>query len=294
MHFIIPNVNSTTGGYGYSLERFRDAELEKDVDVLIFGSSHAYRGFDPRVLEENGKNVFNFGSSAQTPINSYYLLEQYGASMKPKVVVMDVFWDGLASPPAEAVESSIDICSNKELNKLDLEMMIGQHNVLLTNTFMFHAIRNKLKPIANAVQENIENDQYISGGYVERTFEGSIEKDLIGMKPEKKEYNSQQLDYILKMKQYCDENQIRFVLTRVPITAEVIVATPNTKELKEQMVDFCSSNSIEFIDYCNLSEFEAIGLDSYHDFYDPTHMCKTGVEKFNRYLLTNDELGLFK
>ena len=64
------------GCYGHTFTRMQDAQKTKNVDVLIVGSSHAYRGIDPRILQKDGISAFNLGSSAQTPINTKVLLHQ--------------------------------------------------------------------------------------------------------------------------------------------------------------------------------------------------------------------------
>ena len=43
-----------------------DADTTINIDVLVLGSSHAYRGFDPRIFKKAGIKLFNFGSSGQT------------------------------------------------------------------------------------------------------------------------------------------------------------------------------------------------------------------------------------
>src|SRR5438067_355769 len=65
------------GGRFFSLARFRDAARHEPVEVVVFGSSHAYRGFDPRVFAAAGHTLVNLGSTNQTPLNSRFLAELY-------------------------------------------------------------------------------------------------------------------------------------------------------------------------------------------------------------------------
>ena len=104
------------------MEKFIDFLNKSGEDVLIVGSSHAYRGIDPRILERDGITAFNLGSSAQTPINTKVLLHQYLEQINPKLVVYEAYAGTLA---IDGVESSLDILSNNkiDINNLRLKML---------------------------------------------------------------------------------------------------------------------------------------------------------------------------
>ena len=91
--YMAKNVRSCIGCYGHSLTRMREVKELSDIDVLIIGSSHAYRGIDPRIFKEKGLNTFNLGSSLQTPINTKILLKKYLDKLKPKLVIYVVYDD---------------------------------------------------------------------------------------------------------------------------------------------------------------------------------------------------------
>src|SRR5438477_3987320 len=76
LQLVIGN-DSAAGGIGHTLQRLREVESVGSVDILFIGSSHAYRGFDPRLFAETGLTSFNLGSKAQSPLNSYFLLKHY-------------------------------------------------------------------------------------------------------------------------------------------------------------------------------------------------------------------------
>ena len=68
-----------------------DADTTINIDVLVLGSSHAYRGFDPRIFKKAGIKLFNFGSSGQTPLQSEFLLKRYTEQFNPKLVIIEVY-----------------------------------------------------------------------------------------------------------------------------------------------------------------------------------------------------------
>lgn len=85
-----------TGNYyqwpgGSSWQRYREYDPGVRRDVVIIGSSHAYRGYDPAVFVARGHSAFNLGSSGQAPLNSRFLIEHYLDSTNAPLLVYDVF-----------------------------------------------------------------------------------------------------------------------------------------------------------------------------------------------------------
>src|SRR5688572_15501507 len=71
-----PNIPFLKGVYGHYHSRAVEAKDYGSVDILVLGSSLAYRGIDPRVFSKKGIRIFNLGSTAQTPIQSVCLAKQ--------------------------------------------------------------------------------------------------------------------------------------------------------------------------------------------------------------------------
>lgn len=87
---------------GHMFTRLEEAGEFGHVDVLVTGSSHAYRGFDPRVFAENGLSLFNLGSSSQTPIQTEFLLDRYLDVLTPEVVLLEVYPDLFSNDGTES------------------------------------------------------------------------------------------------------------------------------------------------------------------------------------------------
>ena len=69
-------------------------EQAENIDLLVLGSSHAYRSYDPEVLGAalpGQPEVFNFGSSAQSPLTSYCLLREVLRTHQPRLVLLDLY-----------------------------------------------------------------------------------------------------------------------------------------------------------------------------------------------------------
>ncbi|MCR4689720.1 MAG: hypothetical protein K5739_00015 [Lachnospiraceae bacterium] len=67
--------------------------LPKDsVDVVIFGSSHAYRNVDtPIMFEDYGITAYDLGSPGQRLALTYYQMKDDLKTQNPKVVVLEVY-----------------------------------------------------------------------------------------------------------------------------------------------------------------------------------------------------------
>jgi hypothetical protein len=85
------NFSNKKGGYGYAYSRLEEVKNYSNIDILFIGSSHAYRGFDPRIFEKNGLKTFNLGTSAQTPLQTEILLNRYLEKLNPKMIIYDVY-----------------------------------------------------------------------------------------------------------------------------------------------------------------------------------------------------------
>ena len=89
--FFRPNLKSSRNSSSYTFTRLNEVKNVSDIDILFVGSSHAYRGFDTRIFGSNGMTAFNLGTSAQTPLQTKFLLERYLDEVAPKNVIFQVF-----------------------------------------------------------------------------------------------------------------------------------------------------------------------------------------------------------
>ena len=70
---------------------------DSSYDVLFMGSSHMNGMMDPSVLyDKYGITSFNYATGGQ-PVNvTYYLLKEALKTQSPKIVVLDLYYFGLA------------------------------------------------------------------------------------------------------------------------------------------------------------------------------------------------------
>lgn len=161
------NLNYRIAQGGHLFTRLREVENYGEVDVLVIGSSHAYRGFDPRVFQKHQLKMFNLGSSAQTPIQTEILLNRYINKLRPKVVLIEVFPNTITTD--DGIESSLDLISNSISNdEVMLDFVLNCKNIKVINTFLVAKIFEIINRNLDFIEDKIKgNDAYVAGGFVQ-------------------------------------------------------------------------------------------------------------------------------
>ena len=264
------NLNYRIGTYGHMFTRLQEAKNVREVDFLVLGSSHAYRGFDPRVFSQHGLVLFNLGSSNQTPIQSEILLKRFLKTMQPSRVIIEVNPFYFAN---DGVESSVDIIANSRNDLLSIKMALTINNQKTYNTLIYGLFRDLVGLNKSYVEKEIKSeDTYITGGYVERQHETLQWKPTIleSQAPNEKQTNA--FSNIILM---LHEMKIPLLLVQSPITQELYKTYENRVQFDQEMRQ--SSTYINF-------NLEPALNDTLH-FYDPEHMNQKGVEIFNQQLI---------
>lgn len=155
----IPNLKDMRGGSDFSLARFAEK------DIWIFGSSHAYRGFDPREFKKAGISIQNFGSASQHLLNSYVLLKDFILEYQPKLIMMEL--DFTLMNDDSKMEPSYVIFSNREINRGSFEIAKDINQIGIWNSLFYQVVHQKIYPLNIKEQSNQDHDNYVIGGFVE-------------------------------------------------------------------------------------------------------------------------------
>lgn len=267
---ITKNLIYKRGGAGHSLNRFEEVKGVENVAILFLGSSHTYRGFDHRIFYNNGFTNFNLGSSAQTPIQTKVLLNRYLDQLNPKVAIYEVY---PITFTLDGLESAMDLIANDQNDFGSLKMAFHYNHIKTYNSLIYSSFRQffykKNLPIG---EMKIGEDQYISGGYVEK----------IKSKFKPKHFESQELRFRQDQLNTLKENletlknrEVKVFLVQAPITSDYYKSFSNRSEFDSLMNSFGK--------YYNFNS--AVDLtDSLH-FFDAHHLNQKGVEIFNKKLL---------
>ena len=267
-----PNINYKIGSYGHMNSRIKEIPDYPDVDILILGSSHAYRGFDPRMFAEEGLLVFNLGSSAQTPIQTKVLLRRYLEELNPKLVIYEVYPGTFSS---DGVESALDILANDDNDFLSIQMSLKINNIKVYNTLIYALFNDIFSLERDFIEDKIKgSDIYIEGGFVENAL--AYNKNAAEQKPSAWNLNQNQLSAFEDILSALNENGIEVVLIQAPITSNRYNAYLNNAEIDQYF------RGLGY--YFNFNEM--MNLSDHDHFYDSHHLNQNGVELFNQEVLT--------
>ncbi len=270
---------------GQSLRRFRDIKEFRDVDILFCGSSHAYRGFDPRIFAAKGLKTFNMGSTSQTAINAYYLLKQYCDQLNPKLVIYEVYFGALLSE--DGLESYYDLLNNAEFSFEIVEMALAARNPNAFNAMVSTYLDRIAQPLSETKQKRFKKETYIYGGYCER-------KDS-PVKIKFKNFGqvkvaSIQVEYLEKIIHFLQERGSTMLLVIHPLPKELLMNVANYPEVSQQFYALAEKHNIAYFDFNEYME-----LETYRHFKDDNHLNAAGVKIFNDALIdTLFQKGYFK
>jgi len=274
--FLIPegyqkNLKFVLGGQGHLFTRLQDADTTRNVDILFLGTSHSYRGYDPRLFAEKGICIFNLGSSSQAPEVSKRLLKKYIGSMNPKLVVFDVFPSQFAM---DGIESKIDFVSNKRLLfPEDFALAFEGRNAKLINTYLFSLLYQTFEIYENFKEQAIKKTgTYIQGGYVESHNKKNKISDMFA--PANLKATDENLQILDSVCAILNQKGIPFILVQSPVSKAYYDHITNNAEW-----DSLFSHRGPYLNFN-----ESLSLkDEY--FYDAHHMNQAGVAIFDSVFL---------
>lgn len=131
---------------------------------LIIGSSTAYRNMNPHLLSK-ATNIdwFNYGSSAQPPKISYFLLQDAFQKTKLDYVLLDIYPDVIA---LEGLESAHDLIYNSRLHPwLKAQLVVRCQNTKLLLQYLYFYTKRVVPSKAHIIYD-ATNGTYTGKGFV--------------------------------------------------------------------------------------------------------------------------------
>ena len=253
------------GNTGHICSRVKDIRNYHNVEVLFLGSSHAYRTFDTRFYQANGISCFNLGSSNQTPIQTYALLQDYLDSLNPERVVFEVHQDILNN---DGVESAVDLLANTPLTPANFRMAMQFKNMKVFNTLLYSFYNQKIcHRLEHFVEDSvIEQSAYVPGGYVETHTKSFVRKRYprrnITIRPE-------QLAALNKCLNLLKQRHIPYLLVEVQDAEQLRKTFLNHPWFEQQMSQL------------GPYRYKILPMTDTVHFSNSNHLFKPGIEMFN-------------
>ena len=266
---VLRNVTYHLGHEDHLYTKVHECMEMQDVDVLFFGSSHAYRTFDPRIFAKHGVRIFNMGSSMQTPLQTEVLIRNYLDTIKPRLVVLEVHPDVM---PHDGVEPAIyQVCNVPPSWKM-VPMALRTRNMRVVATTAYALVHNGLSSEFRHFCEPVDvgEDHYVAGGYVERDMAyyspvAHPSKEIVTRDLQRRAL--ERCVGLLKGK------GVPYILLEVPDTKVLLSSYTNLDCFQNDMMSYG-----EFYFNCMAA------LDDSLHFFNEDHLNQRGVELYNAYV----------
>ncbi|MFT4661916.1 MAG: hypothetical protein ACI8XB_002197 [Patiriisocius sp.] len=252
---------------GNSYDRFREFDESRDFDVLVMGSSHAYRGFDPRIFKKEDQEMFNLGSSSQSLIDTEILFDELVNKEHVKLVILEI---SPMSFSGDSYESTAYLVANIPNDDIAFKLVRNRADMKGFNLYTQRLFRKlEDKPL-------FESSDYIGNGYCEKfdSLNSDITYSTFKNYSPKEEYVDALINIVSKAK----ERKINLLLVTQPLPIE----TDHTifAEFHNVIKTHAEDYGVTYLDYTF-----SLPLDSKDHFYDHSHLNQSGVNIFNERLL---------
>lgn len=245
---------------------FEDFDRDKKYDIIFLGSSHCYRTFDPNIFAEHGIDIYNFGSSSQTPLNSFSFLKRLFPHTKK--IILEVY--------------PVTCNLSGEECYLNLVSSIPQYKILGNMAYHLNSLRCynilSLKPFIRNLNHDQPYDNWtFRKGYVETTdsSKGKAKYETYYLKEDKWRF---QLQYIEKMIDKCQYHHVDISLVYVPVPKEFKIK--GEEALLSELNKLCAEKNVTFYDFGRKHS-----LSSANHFFDDDHLNAAGVKLFDEMLI---------
>lgn len=274
--------------YKYRYEIMKN-EFGSDIKSVFLGSSGTYTAINQmEIFKESDIPTVNLSHSLQSPLNTYYLFEDYiEKNDQVKLVFLDVL--GLTrevEPNKEEYEpyfyrTLVSIDNKKEyLSKLKEEYDKDFRFNYYMPFFHYHDRWNRLTKSDFNEYDKVEKTvpaQTVRRVPVEyKDYYMKENKDY-----KKSEVGEKYLKKIIDLAKSKDMKVVLFVLPKMDYYKNEI----------EEYHKFAKEHNLEIVDFTDQELFEKVEIDIKTDFYDPAHLNYHGGKKiskfFAEYILEN-------
>jgi hypothetical protein len=256
---------------GHTYQSFKEFENVDDLDILFLGSSHAYRGFDPRIFKQYGYNSYNLGTSGQNLESSEFIFKKLLSKKKIKTVVLEIFSNQFEKNE-NLLESNIDIAFNAPSYMFNVNYIFFKKDWRFVNLFFYKLFTARSNPV-------YLDSTYVGKGFSENktTVKDTIFKYNNDFVPFVEKYNT--LECIIKQ---ASLNKQKLILVSHPLPHQYPIKQHIA--FKEFINPLLKKYNISYFDYTTDHNL----LASKH-FYDYNHLNQKGVQIFDSLLINNLE-----
>jgi hypothetical protein len=263
--FFVPNLQRNGG---QELQMMRDLTSNQiKYDAIVLGSSHAYRGYDPRIFEQVGINLFNAGTSSQNAKGSLVLYNEYLRD-RADIFILDVY-DPVFE--LEGTESNMRLIQNVPTNAAAFALVKQE-----VKMYTLNALAVRLASLN--VKDEAPNTDYIKNGFCEKK---GILYAVEPLNDSVFDANEEMFVAFETMIKQMQADGKRIVLCSHPLPSSAGLHNYHDKFL-QRFSPLIERLGVPYIDLTYYAE--GFGVN---EFADLSHLNQQGVELYNRILLEN-------
>lgn len=276
---------------------------EKSLDMVFIGSSHSYCTFDPENFDSVlGTSSWQLGTPQQHYDTSLYVLKEVYKTQRPKLVVLELYWDMMdekfdmkqANSFFEAVNNEkiqADYVKNvfplsEKVKYTLLPIRYQQDYFAYENNELEKKAEEKFGVHSREAAESNGTEYYLAKGY---TYCDTVIPDseldetnqFKGVDGSKWEADKTQLKYIEEFVSLCREYGSEVVFVTAPIANVSIDYIDNYENIHNTMADIADSMGVKYLDFNEVNMTEK--LFELENFRDDAHLNDSGVKKADAY-----------
>lgn len=252
---------------GTDQERFEGFDTTRRYDVVVLGSSHAYRGYDPALFAARGWDLHVLGSSAQTAMHGHYLLRDLLPSGRTGLLIIDLY--APTTWMQDGLESTSLLTRNLPWDRTARSISWAQQDLRAWNMWMLRLIGTNERPLPA--------DTTCRSGYCPQP--DSLHRAVQPVPPRAFTPLPHQLEHFRRMLALADERGIPTVLVTHYLhgSSDRALHEAFHRQVMEEL------RAYPHIRYIDLAYGHA--ADDRHHFHDQGHLNQAGVDLFNDQLM---------
>ena len=267
--YFLPNMQRNGG---QEMQMMRDLTSgQTRYDAIVLGSSHAYRGYDPRIFEQAGVSLFNAGTSAQNAKGSFVLYNEYLRD-RSDVFILDIY-DPVFE--LEGTESNMRLIQNVPTNTAAFALVKQE-----VKMYTLNALAVRLASLN--VKDEAPNTDYVKNGFC-------VKKGILyAVEPLNDSVFDANEEMFLAFETLIKQMQAdgkRIVLCSHPLPTSAGLRNYHDKFLA-RFSPLIQRLGVPYIDLTYYTE--GFGIN---EFADLSHLNQQGVELYNRLLLRNSNFN---
>ncbi|MEP7262888.1 MAG: hypothetical protein ABI772_00245 [Bacteroidota bacterium] len=267
----VPLVYRSTQGNvfkgGLTYKKFKEFNPAEKYDIIVLGSSHAYRGYDPEIFASYGYKIYNLGSSAQSLLSSYVIARNYINRDNCNTVIIDLY-DRIFR--YSSIESLSDITQNVSSDKAAAELCLRSKDLRAINMFTLRMFCKFDKPLNN------DTLNLMSG------FQASNNQLVLPGNPKDPDYtsNKETLNSFTKLIHYLNNQGIHIILAEHPLPEVYTISESKHSRFVTDINKIIKPYNIKWYDLMRDSTMTGIQY-----YADENHLNYRGVKKYNHKLI---------